>query len=308
MKYEAVGIHKEWIKPALPSAVEFRAPIEEVRFFEIKKAKDVCFIALGFEEKLKLVFENFKEWEMEMLDIAQTYLLWRRSNYDSMEHRQSLDRRLANILTSFRLYIDQTDHQISEIFGNPSAQLERVKNFKSSLYDKYFGYRFFEAMRNHVQHCALPVQIITYSEKHDPQKDTCYKITIAPKMTLEDFEGVESFKKSILEEVKGMGGKVDLRYPAREYLFCLVLLHKELRASLAPALEPARAVYMEAITQYSKAGDYQLEHVHLQRLSSTGVMAEQIDLITEFVDAYDNLYKLNSSIPDILKASVSNAI
>jgi len=308
MKYEAVGIHKEWIKPSLPSAREFRVAIEEASFLEVKKAKDVCFIALGLEEKLKLVIENFKEWEMEMLGIAQSYLLWRRSNYDSMEHRLSLDRRLSNVLTSFRLYIDQTDRNISEIFGRSSEQLEHVKTFKNSLYDKYFGYRFFEAMRNLVQHCALPVQLITYTEKRDSQGEDNYNITIVPKMTLNDFDGVDSFKKSILEEVKSKGGKIDLRHPAREYLFCLVLLHKELRASLALAFEPARKVYMEAVTQYSKAGDYRLEHVHLQRLNSTGAVAEQVDLITEFLDIYDNLHKLNSSIPDIVKASVSNAI
>jgi hypothetical protein len=219
-----------------------------------------------------------------------------------------LDRRLTNVLTSFRLYIDQTDHCISGIFGNPSEQLEHVKTFKSSLYDKYFGYRFFEAMRNHVQHCALPVQMITYSENRDPQGQDYYKITIAPKMTLDDFEGVDSFKKSILEDVKSKGGKIDLRHPAREYLSCLVLLHKELRAMLEPAFEPARKLYMEAVIQYSNAGDYRLEHVHLQRFNSDGAVHEQVDLITEFIDSYDDLYKLNSSIPDILKASVSNAI
>lgn len=74
------------------------------------------------------------------------------------------------------------------------------------------------------------------------------------------------------------------------------------------ALEPARQLYMEAVRYYSKAGKLPLKYFYLQCLEADGVVTGQVDLITDFLETFDDLYKLNSSVPDILKAYVSSAL
>src|ERR1039458_6938051 len=90
-----------------------------------KAGRDVCILALGFEERFQLVLDNFHEWEMELLNQAHNHLLWRNTGHNAaMQDRLCLDRHLVNLLSSMRLYLDHTDHGISTTFGNPSAELE----------------------------------------------------------------------------------------------------------------------------------------------------------------------------------------
>src|ERR1039457_4034460 len=122
------------------------APIEQRRYQEVKRARDICLLAVILEERFQLVLDNYAEWEGELLHQALGHLLWQTVRYDSMQQRLALDRRLTNVLTAFRLYLDQTDNNIAEIFGNPSQELEGVKRLKNEMYDDCFGFRFLEAL------------------------------------------------------------------------------------------------------------------------------------------------------------------
>src|SRR6266550_5417545 len=105
------------------------------RFSEIKMAKATCVFGLDLEEKLALVLDNFYEFEVELLKLAEGTLIWPgRDLANSMRERLALDRRLVNLLTACRLYLDQTDHGISGLFGNPSHELTAIKKFKNQLY------------------------------------------------------------------------------------------------------------------------------------------------------------------------------
>jgi len=308
MKYQAVGYYKNSDNPSSPQVTQFCAQIEQTRFEEVKKAKDICYIAFGLEEKFQLVLDNFNEWEIEQMKLAQTYMLWRTTNHDATEHRRLLDRRLTNVLTAFRLYVDQTDYEISNVFGSKSNELEHIKKFKNSLYDKHFGYRFLEELRNHVQHCALPVQMITYREVLEHEKNNHVRYSIVPRMTLDDFEGLGRFKPRILEEVKLLGGKIDLRQPTREYISCLVVLHKELRKTFTSVVSSSRTYYLDAVKHYTTTGIYQLEHPRLKRIDDNGTVIEQIDLITRDFEIHDALHKRISNVTDISKSFASSEL
>jgi hypothetical protein len=198
---------------------------------------------------------------------------------------------------------------VSETFGNPSAQLEAIKKFKHGLYDNYFGYRFLEELRNHVQHCGLPVQMIRFGERLAERKEgDQIEFTITPKFTLDYLEGGDKFKKSILEEVKSRGGKIDLRKPTREYISCLVRLHGELRKTFSEIVSNSRSFYFEAVKEYSLIGGFALQFPRLQCVDDSGAVKEQIDLITDFLNVYDTLHKRNSNVKDITMSFASNAL
>jgi hypothetical protein len=312
MQYQATGYHTKPGNASTPGAkpiISPTEPIEQKRYEEIKNAKDACFLVLDLEEKLHLVLENFKEWEVEILSLSQSSLLCSTICYNSMEHRQLFNRRLTNLLTSFRLYIDQTDHDVSTAFGNPSKELDSIKQFKNSLYDRHFGYRFLEELRNYVQHCAMPVQMIRYESDLAGDSKNYVRFSIKPKMAIDQMESPEKLKRTIFEEVKSRGGLIDLRQPVREYVSCLILLHGELRKIFADKFRESRNYYMEAVNQYSKIRGNDLRYTHLEAIDEHGVTTERIDLIVKFLEDYDLLYRSNSSVaPDVAKAFVSNAL
>jgi hypothetical protein len=189
VKYHATGFGVSAIAPS--------KAIDQARFEAVNRSKNVCLLALGFEEKFQLFLDNFQEWETELLNQAQSFLLWRViAHADAMGQRLGLDRRLVNLLTSLRLYLDQTDYGLSRMFGNPSGELDAIKNFKSSLYDSHFGYRLLEALRNHVQHCSLPVSEIVF--KHDRQETKegpHIQVSVMPQLSFNTFRTGEGFKK-----------------------------------------------------------------------------------------------------------------
>jgi hypothetical protein len=152
VQYLATGYFWENPQKAFSISVE----IDVKRFEAVESAKNVCLFALGLEEKFQLVVDNYIEWETELLKQAQASILRQTNKFEAMQHRIVLARRLTNVLTGFRLFVDQADHALSKIFGNPSDELQTIKQFKAKLYDNCFGYRFLEALRNHVQHCDFP--------------------------------------------------------------------------------------------------------------------------------------------------------
>ena len=143
-----------------------RASLTHERYAEIRRAKKACLFGLELEEKFALLIDNLAEFEIELLRLAEAYLLWgfRGDHAESMQSRLCLDRRLANLLTACRLYLDQSDHGISTLFGKGSPELAGVKAFKNGLYDAHWGYRLMEALRNHVQHSGLIVHIISFPQ------------------------------------------------------------------------------------------------------------------------------------------------
>src|SRR6266705_4309051 len=147
MKYQVFGYNLEQKE----KPVSISAPIDAAKYKEVKKSRDICTLVLVVEERFQLALDNFQEWETELLNQAQRSLLWNINDFaTAMQQRLNLDRRFVNLLSSFRLYLDQSDHNISQIFGKDSNELKSVKKFKFELYDAHFGYRLIESLRNHV--------------------------------------------------------------------------------------------------------------------------------------------------------------
>ena len=168
-------------------ASEFTEPLTVEKYNQIKGAKNTCLFALELEEKLNLLLDNYNELETDLLALAQSHLLWSSLNHASaMRDRLLLDRRFANLLTGCRLYIDHTKHALSAVFGASSKELLELENFKKTLYDSRFGFRFMEALRNHVQVIVNRFQndLETWKSAMDEYSTRQTQILIAPKLVL----------------------------------------------------------------------------------------------------------------------------
>lgn len=288
MKFEVMGYRK---------AGREISHISEERYKVVKSAKATCIFALEIEEKFALLLDNYYEFETELLKLAEAYRVWpRRDHSNSMLERLKLDQRLVNLLTACRLFSDQTDHGISTMFGNPSGELNSVKSFKNGLYDSHWGYRFMEALRNHVQHSGLPVHIICYNAERTQGSPADYtQFSIAPKTSVNRLAENCSFKKQILSELKSKGKEVDLRPAVREYIECFAKLHEHLREKISTKLAEDRLIYEAAIQAYSVLNDEAVDFPRLVEKNEDETTSDEVALVKEFLDHLDSYYLRNKT-------------
>jgi hypothetical protein len=306
MKHQVFGYNYD--NPAKPVAIS--AFIEAAEYEAVRKSQDICCLVLLFEERFQLALDNFHEWETELLEQAQSALLWNTNDFSTaMQQRLKLDRRFVNLLSSLRLYLDQSDHNISQICGKESRELKEIKEFKNSLYDNHFGFRLLEALRNHVQHSSLPLNTISYGSRRVESKDGFYvQFSVAPKISWEELSENEKFTKRVLEELKDKTDYFDLRLAAREYIDCLTLLHAQIRGTLREHFSNSRAIYEMAIERHSKIGGHKVKHIRMDALEDDGRSLGRVELVDEFLKLHDALRAKNSKVLDIRRSFASNAL
>jgi hypothetical protein len=282
--------------------------ITKEEFQRVVAARDACLVALGLEEKFDLVLDNFCEFEVEMLRLAEVHLVWGVVEYgDVMGDRLLLDRRIVNLLTASRLYLDHSAHSLSGLFGNESFEVAEVEKKKNELYDSVFGYRLMEALRNHVQHRDLPVHIIGFENKRVEGRNVdCTEVTIVPRLDVRTLIEDGEFKKTVLEEVKKMGEEIDLRLAIREYVASLLALYKKVREIASPRLAREMQAYLEAIEKFSVLNGKKVDTPRLAIESDGHVLLEDVWLGRTFVDHWKHLEKKNSRVRDVRSLFASN--
>jgi len=237
-------------------------------------------------------------------------VIWRNHEYiDTMQRRLRLDRRLVNLLTACRLYLDQTDHVISSVFGSESKERERIKLFKSKQYDMHWGYRLMEALRNHAQHAGLIVHVIAHHYEHSRDQNghvTATEFTVIPHTTVQTLAQNPEFKKSVLEELKKKGKDIDLRRPIRQYVACLMSIHSEIRDLLKARTAEARIAYEAALIEFGKHEGNVVYFPTLQELDDAGNTVTRVQLVSEFLEALDSLSKKNSGFDSLPLHFASN--
>ena len=300
MQYETSGV--------LPlGAAPIR--IDKSRYEQVKTAKSSCLFALEIEEKFALLLDNYYEFECELLRLAEASLIWpHRDHQHSMQERLTLDRRLVNLLTACRLYLDQTDHGLSSLFGHSSRERDNVTRFKHELYEKHWGYRFMEALRDHVQHSRLPVRVIKYSWSAVPGKVAeCTQVAVVPQTEPKTLAEDKKFKKTVLNELMGRGETVDLREPAREYVACFIELHDKIRETIDTRIRSDRIIYEAASTEYSEISGQKVEFPDLIEMNDDGTISERVALVTEFLLYYDSLRERNRANVKLTTTCASNS-
>jgi len=292
---------------ALGEDDEVFTDISKERFDEVKFAKERCLIALDFEEKLALLLENYFDFEVETLRLAQAKVIWHSHSHTSaMADMLLLERRIVNLLTSCRLYLDQTDHNVSTLFGNSSDELSEVRRFKNGLYDDNWGYRLMESARNYVQHVGFLVHSI--SHKGALRKDrggrgeqiaVPYARASALKTKANKIVQAELEKNGVEE--------IDLRGPIREYVSCLTELHEELKRIIHPLVGPARATYDKAWDEFSQLGNEKAFWVRLESVDeSDNSVVESVSVVIDFLETYDYLARKNPASLELRHKSASN--
>jgi hypothetical protein len=132
--------------------------IDEKRFYLLRKSKSCLVAALTIEENYELLISNYLELEKECLSVTCDNMIRRNQGYSEFfDIRLRFNKRLVNLLTSTKLYIDHVGQHVSSCIPSTCEEKPNISELLSHRYDTHFEYRLMEALRNYVQHRGLAV-------------------------------------------------------------------------------------------------------------------------------------------------------
>lgn len=218
-------------------AAEYQVmPVTSDEFDAMAGAAAATILALSVEEKYDLVLENYLELERAVLGTAANWMVRTESNPEVMRNDSALyNRRLLNLLSATRTYVDQVPHHLGEFV--PDGQ-ELATTAFSSAYDTHIGYRAMSALRNYVQHRGMPVHANGY--QHGMYKDEYCKNHFSHTALLAlvpaELSADGRFKGTVLDELRELGERIDLMWLARDYLDGISEAHSTIRAAMVEPL------------------------------------------------------------------------
>ena len=218
-------------------------------FSEIKRARTALLGAFALEEAYDLLVSNYIELEQEVVQAAACEGIREVHAYnDFFGLRSTLNRRFVNLLSTCRSYLDQTPQLLTSAADNPSSAKNEFKNCRSQNYDGSFSYRFFEALRNHVQHCGLAVhEVIINNHWNRSGPIPLREVSVEPYVMRKFFEEDESFKKIVLLE---MPEKFPLLSHVRTYMQSIGEAHKVARDAVRNLATNSRKCFESHINNY----------------------------------------------------------
>jgi len=226
--------------------------ISEEEYLDIRRRREFLSEVLFIEEKFDLVVENYLEFETALLSYAARQMVRGVLNWPaSRTERNQMNRRIINLLSSCRLYLDHTRHHLRIVGDSKNGISETIDAKISAQYDGSLGYRTMEALRNYVQHRGYPIHSVTYHARFlDEWKKLMYAVT--PYLKIADLEEDPKFKGSVLKELKQCGEQVDIKPMIREYVEGLGSIQNEVRAQMKPLVEESDKIIRDAIERFRK--------------------------------------------------------
>jgi len=235
--------------------------IPREQFGRVVAARQIVIDLLQIEEKFVFLIDNFRELEADALsNTLQNATLPSRPWSEMISDIHLFNRRIINLLTTCRVYLDHTPHHLSSIFPDDDTVKAELKQQLSQRYDASLAYRLLEALRNYVQHRGLPLSGIRRNNRIiDPDnRQSGTEHTIEFNIDRNRLIDDPKFKRAIADELQQMDGRIDIRPMIREYVALLADAHQELRKRLDATLTSASNTVSDTIAQYSQ-GDAQLE-------------------------------------------------
>ncbi|MFK0090188.1 hypothetical protein ACIQUS_23195 [Pseudomonas sp. NPDC090755] len=255
--------------------------ISKDEFENIKRCRATLSAALAVEEKYELITCNYVEYEQDLLNCALAHQVRFSDDYiDMFDEITRFNRRITNILTSTRMYMDHMPRHLKQCLpAEDKVDLESfLKGLTSGEYDANFEYAFLEALRNHLQHAGLCVSQVTLDNKNYPAEDggrlwENRTLVFTDKKLL---SGNPDFKKYVLNN---MPEKVELTTAIRVYIGCISRIHDKIRDKIQVSVEAARASLEETLKNYNDHRESPTKMVHANRYLSAAQPPEEVVLI-----------------------------
>jgi len=274
-------------------------PLDEREFADFKQARFCLSAALALEENYDLLLGNYRELELGVVSAAVADMTTMAHDYeDFFEIRTTINRRMVNLLSAARMYLDQYPQSLKTIGVNP----ESAQAVCSKVYDDFFEYRFMEALRNYAQHEGLAVHGVTMGGRwlpsHDPKQ---LQFSVNPYASKAALEG-SKFKNAVLNESPE---KVNIIHAARVHIGGISSVHKQVRELIAPFVERARHLFEVAIDRHET--EAKKAYLGLAAIAKEGgVVLEKVPILLKWDDVRQKLLKRNHPVENLAKRCVTS--
>lgn len=301
------------MKYKITIALSGRNPSVEISFDEysrIKESKHNLFIIVDIEDKLDLLLENYADYERSLLELALQHMLFRVKDWQSgRANIHIVNRRLINLLSAARLYIDQVKHDVGMLYGQNSELVKALNTQLSQEYDAILGYRVMEEIRNYIQHRSLPVHRMSYSSKVERPSEPSRKIrySVVPSLDTARLEVDGKFKSTIAQELKAKGDSVPLTPLVREYVEALGRVHETLREGSSKDTARWEAVLAEVETKAFNAFNCNLDHLAVVTEDEDGSWPEIEHIFNDLWKYRKSLVQKNSILNHLSERYISSA-
>lgn len=227
--------------------------------------------------------------------------------------RNILNRRIMNLLTVCKSYLDQIPQNLENIFGKSSPIQTNFKNDTHEFYDNDFGYRFMEALRNHTQHHGVPVHIIGYPSQIDDIDDSESGISFraVPYTRYSEIVENKKIKLEILDELSdySQDDRIDIRPFIRSYVECLGKIHINLRNNSMEDVNIWDQNFNNAYKIFkSSHPDIQFSMLSLFHKENNSSLIERIPLPVNIINRRTTFEKKNSLFINMRRYYISNHI
>jgi len=287
----------------------YSIPMTKEDLVEAQECKEKLLKALGIEEKFNIILENYLEYERELLDVT----LQKAISFDISDTRDvihGMNRRVVNLLSTCRLYLDQVPQDIGSMLGKDSAVREQFEDQRSEEYDSRLGYRVMEALRNHIQHRSLPVHLISYKSSWvDPKTDEegrHRRQRTLIKINVDRLKEDEKFKKSVLHEMIEIGSQVDLKPLVRQYITGLMKVHRSLRNELDDHLDRWDKTVLDLVKRFRTETESNAGPIQAIEIGPDGRILKEVLLSEDVTSRRRFLQKKNHGFGDLLKLRISS--
>lgn len=283
--------------------------IDESEFEKLKSSREILLSAKAIEEKYDLLISNFLELEKEILSQLAEHMIFSQFSYqDTYNLISVLNRRVANLLTSTRLYYDQIEKHVRTCMKGEKKFGKEVKAYFSDEYDTNFEYRFMEALRNHVQHYGLAVHSLSLPSKWVGENESKQMINqLKINSTKDELSQNKEFKSSVFSE---MPEKVELTKAIRIYIGCFSNVHKRIRDLINFNVSLSRADIEDVIHRYKEvnAGDaIGISAYSVEEDNPSSMPIDKISILLDWDNVRLNLNEKNQSSKNISKWYVSGS-
>lgn len=261
--------------------------ISKEEYNALARAQTFVTTALSLERKFDMLLGNYLEYEQEILTSTLRYMVsFSERNPDA---QGTINRRLANVLTVARLYIDHVKHDVSTLYGKPSSAAERITRSFSEQYDRLVGYRLLEAVRNYMQHKALAVGRILYSAERKDDSRLRYRTTAH--LNFPSLIADPEFKASLQSEMKACADQEpDLTPWVREYVEGLSRVHTEIRSVMKENLDASTSLIRETVRGYALSIQEETVYATAWRIDDDDLIEDSVELVLETLDRLHRLY------------------
>ena len=275
-------------------------PLSEEEFQSLKQAKICLNSAIALEENYDLLLSNYRELELEAISAAVTHMTVKRHGYDSFfEVRTSINRRVVNLLSATRMYLDQYPQLLKKV----GAESKSAKDVSSAAYDNYFEYRFMEALRNHAQHAGLAVHGVTMGMSWLPPDDPKQlQFSVTPYALKSALEEGPAFKRAVLDQCSE---QVDIIPAARIHVGGISSVHKQVRELITPFVQEARSLFEDAIARHETEAKERFSGL-TAIAKENGVIVEKISILLDWDDIRQMLVKKNRPVENLGKRFVTS--